>query len=110
MIEYFEGVLFLTTNRKENFDEAFESRIHVPISFPELRPQQRAEIWKKLIQNMPPGETDQSWTDEVYSLLGNLNFNVSAARSTPKHGCFSLTLEGKGSNNQKPLAQRSLFL
>lgn len=29
MLEYYEGFLFLTSNRAENIDPAFESRVHV---------------------------------------------------------------------------------
>lgn len=35
-LEYFEGVLFITTNRPGSLDEAFQSRIHVTIGLPEL--------------------------------------------------------------------------
>ncbi len=29
LLEYFQGILFLTTNRVETFDDAFQSRIHI---------------------------------------------------------------------------------
>jgi Tfp pilus assembly protein PilE len=35
-LEYYAGVLFLTTNRVGDFDEAFTSRIHVSLYYPEL--------------------------------------------------------------------------
>ena len=31
MLEYYEGILFLATNRLETMDVAFQSRIHVPV-------------------------------------------------------------------------------
>ncbi|KAK8112601.1 hypothetical protein PG984_013127 [Apiospora sp. TS-2023a] len=36
VLEYYAGVLFLTTNRVGDFDEAFTSRIHVSLYYPEL--------------------------------------------------------------------------
>ncbi|ETS84506.1 hypothetical protein PFICI_02531 [Pestalotiopsis fici W106-1] len=36
VMEYYSGVLFLTTNRVGDFDEAFTSRIHVSLYYPEL--------------------------------------------------------------------------
>lgn len=36
MLEYYTGVLFLTTNRIGDFDEAFASRIHISLHYPEL--------------------------------------------------------------------------
>lgn len=36
MLEYYAGILFLTTNRIGDFDEAFASRIHMSLYYPEL--------------------------------------------------------------------------
>lgn len=75
MIEYFQGVLFLTTNRKDDFDEAFKSRIHVTITYPDLSDTAQAAIWKRFVANLEV-TSDKSWTDEVYSTLGKLALNV----------------------------------
>ncbi|KAJ7732862.1 P-loop containing nucleoside triphosphate hydrolase protein [Mycena metata] len=45
-LEYYSGILFLTTNRVQTFDEAFLSRIHVALHFPELSEEARAQIWR----------------------------------------------------------------
>ncbi|PMD51470.1 uncharacterized protein K444DRAFT_707852 [Hyaloscypha bicolor E] len=45
-LEYFEGTIFLTTNRVECIDPAFESRIHLSLSYPELTRELRHKIWK----------------------------------------------------------------
>ena len=36
MLEYYAGILFLTTNRIGDFDEAFASRIHISLYYPPL--------------------------------------------------------------------------
>ncbi|KAK8079207.1 aaa family ATPase, partial [Apiospora phragmitis] len=36
VLEYYAGVLFLTKNRVGDFDEAFTSRIHISLYYPEL--------------------------------------------------------------------------
>lgn len=36
VLEYYSGVLFLTTNRIGDFDEAFSSRIHISLHYPVL--------------------------------------------------------------------------
>ncbi|KAK3296663.1 uncharacterized protein B0H64DRAFT_440167 [Chaetomium fimeti] len=78
-LEYFQGVLFLTTNRKQDLDEAFKSRIHVTISYPALDAAARSAIWRDLVnKNAQAGvNVDASWTteDELYDALGELNFN-----------------------------------
>lgn len=44
-LEYYRGVLFLTTNRVESFDPAFTSRIHVALHYQRLGDADRARIW-----------------------------------------------------------------
>lgn len=44
-LEYYRGVLFLTTNRVESFDPAFTSRIHVALHYKRLGEADRARIW-----------------------------------------------------------------
>ncbi|KAH8883295.1 P-loop containing nucleoside triphosphate hydrolase protein [Thozetella sp. PMI_491] len=49
MLEYYEGILFLTTNRLLTMDTAFQSRIHIAIRYPDLTPDARRQIWEKFI-------------------------------------------------------------
>jgi AAA+ superfamily predicted ATPase len=44
-LEYYRGVLFLTTNRVRSFDPAFLSRIHVALHYKSLRDEDRERIW-----------------------------------------------------------------
>lgn len=46
VLEYYEGILFLTTNRVGAFDEAFKSRIHMALYYPPLSWQQTKKIWE----------------------------------------------------------------
>ncbi|CAK5277207.1 unnamed protein product [Mycena citricolor] len=48
-VEYYRGILFLTTNRVQAFDEAFLSRIHVALHFGPLSKSSRAEVWRAFI-------------------------------------------------------------
>jgi len=45
-LEYYRGLLFLTTNRVNIFDEAFKSRIHVSMHYKRLSREQQSAIWK----------------------------------------------------------------
>jgi ATPase family associated with various cellular activities (AAA) len=49
MLEYFQGVLFLTTNRLAQIDEAFHSRIHVSLQYPGLSAESRRHVWKTFV-------------------------------------------------------------
>jgi AAA+ superfamily predicted ATPase len=44
-LEYYRGVLFLTTNRVQTFDTAFTSRIHVALHYKSLSDEDREKIW-----------------------------------------------------------------
>lgn len=44
-LEYYRGIMFLTTNRIHSFDEAFRSRIHIAIRYPDLDQSARRSIW-----------------------------------------------------------------
>jgi len=51
-VEYYRGILFLTTNRVKAFDEAFLSRIHVALHFRALSHSSKIQIWKAFIEKM----------------------------------------------------------
>ncbi|KAL4780122.1 hypothetical protein BJX76DRAFT_361130 [Aspergillus varians] len=53
-LEYYEGVLFLTTNRLMEFDEAVLSRIHLKIKYLELTKDARRKIWEVFFQRLVP--------------------------------------------------------
>jgi hypothetical protein len=45
VLEYYDGILILTTNRVGHFDEAFKSRVQLAIHYPQLDEAGRDEIW-----------------------------------------------------------------
>jgi SpoVK/Ycf46/Vps4 family AAA+-type ATPase len=49
-LEYYEGILFLTTNRVSNMDAAFQSRIHVSMAYPSLSTTSRRQIWANFLR------------------------------------------------------------
>jgi hypothetical protein len=49
LLEYYEGMMFLTTNRVSTIDPAFESRIDVSIDYPNLTPELRLQIWENFL-------------------------------------------------------------
>ena len=51
LLEYHEGMMFLTTNRVASFDPAFRSRIHVNLDYPPLSKTARVSIWTNFLKN-----------------------------------------------------------
>ena len=73
LLEYFQGILFLTTNRVDTFDEAFQSRIHLPLRYGELSSRTRKSIWKmfcEAVQKANPEGIVEFSDEELEGLSG----------------------------------------
>ena len=53
LLEYYEGILFLTTNRVDNIDAAFQSRIHLSMEYHELSLASRRHVWSNFLAMSP---------------------------------------------------------
>jgi ATP-dependent Clp protease ATP-binding subunit ClpA len=51
-LDYFEGIIFFTTNRVVQFDEAFMSRIHVAVGYDSLDDKAREQIWETFFRKL----------------------------------------------------------
>ncbi|KAI1498632.1 putative AAA family ATPase [Biscogniauxia marginata] len=97
LLEYYRGILFMTTNRVEAIDPAFQSRIHVTIRYPPLHAEARRQIWKGFIQNSQPDTTVKE-TD--FDELKKINVNgreiknlVKTAQLLASHEKTPLSIE-----------------
>ncbi|KAI4593478.1 hypothetical protein KJ359_009369 [Pestalotiopsis sp. 9143b] len=52
VLEYYEGILILTSNRVGTFDEAFKSRILLSLHYENLTEGQRTKIWKNFFKRL----------------------------------------------------------
>ncbi|KAK1244161.1 hypothetical protein MKX08_002299 [Trichoderma sp. CBMAI-0020] len=50
--QYYQGILFLTTNRVGKIDEAFRSRVHISLYYPPLDKQSTVDIFKTNLQRV----------------------------------------------------------
>ncbi|KAL0571467.1 hypothetical protein V5O48_010503 [Marasmius crinis-equi] len=71
-IEYYRGILFLTTNRVKAFDEAFLSRIHVALHFTHLPVESKIKIWDAFIKKVGASGTI---TPKEIEILARRNIN-----------------------------------
>lgn len=62
-LEYFAGILFLTTNRVKTFDPAFASRIHVALRYNDLDGGTKDAIWKAFLGKVRVADTlgEKEW-------------------------------------------------
>lgn len=62
-LEYYRGVMFLTTNRLPDIDTAFKSRIDLIIPYSDLDAPSRRKVWVNFIQKLKPGTAQVSERD-----------------------------------------------
>ncbi|KAI1276257.1 P-loop containing nucleoside triphosphate hydrolase protein [Xylaria sp. FL0933] len=51
-LEFYDGILFLTTNRVGSFDDAFISRVHVQLYYPDFDDDQRQQVWGTFMEKL----------------------------------------------------------
>ncbi|KAK3364547.1 P-loop containing nucleoside triphosphate hydrolase protein, partial [Lasiosphaeria hispida] len=59
-LEYYSGILFLTTNRPRTMDEAFKSRIHISLRYPSIDLASTEQLWANIIRRL---ETENEWVE-----------------------------------------------
>ncbi|THU77218.1 P-loop containing nucleoside triphosphate hydrolase protein [Dendrothele bispora CBS 962.96] len=100
-LEYYQGILILTTNMAAQFDPAMESRIHFCVHYPDLDHNSRRQIWEMFLKKSAPNATQVIINDEALDRLSHIPLNgrqiknvVSSAQSiavqsgeslSPKH-------------------------
>ncbi|KAI6086339.1 P-loop containing nucleoside triphosphate hydrolase protein [Hypoxylon rubiginosum] len=52
VLEYYEGIMILTSNRVGTFDEAFKSRIQLSLHYENLNKSRRRKIWKNFLDRL----------------------------------------------------------
>ncbi|KAF2652152.1 P-loop containing nucleoside triphosphate hydrolase protein [Lophiostoma macrostomum CBS 122681] len=57
-LEYFDGILFLTTNRPGQLDEAFQSRIHITLAMPSLDAKAQLKVWQTFLREEIKSQTE----------------------------------------------------
>ncbi|KAJ7266957.1 P-loop containing nucleoside triphosphate hydrolase protein [Mycena haematopus] len=79
-LEFYQGILILTTNRIEQCDPAFESRIHFSIHYPDLGFDSRRQIWQTFLDKVMKNPTDI--TPEQLDRLATLTLNGRQIKNT----------------------------
>lgn len=52
-LEYYQGLLFLTTNRISTIDPAFRSRVDLILPYHDLDEPARRQVWKNFVRRLP---------------------------------------------------------
>jgi SpoVK/Ycf46/Vps4 family AAA+-type ATPase len=65
-LEYFQGIIFLTTNLYSTIDTAFRSRVNIHLLFSPLGASSRLVLWRKFLSRLPPRTADGKTNGNVF--------------------------------------------
>lgn len=100
LLEYYNGIMILTTNRMSNIDPAFESRIDITLTYESLSEADRKQVWRNFLGTIDPKDVD---IDEFeLSKLAKRDFNGRQIKSAIK------TARILASKKKEPLNARHL--
>jgi hypothetical protein len=73
--QYSQSILFLTTNRVSNFDDAIISRIHLMLRYEALSKDSKTQIWKSFLARAPakygPAKVNTKELDQLAARSSN---------------------------------------
>ncbi|KAH7303226.1 hypothetical protein B0I35DRAFT_181320 [Stachybotrys elegans] len=72
-LEYYQGIIFLTTNRITSIDHAFQSRVDLFLPYRDLTSDARRQVWENFIDRA--GRDKFELTDTSLNELSELNLN-----------------------------------
>ncbi|KIW62742.1 hypothetical protein PV04_10878 [Phialophora macrospora] len=72
-LEYYDGILILTSNRVGTFDEAFKSRIQLSLHYNPLNEPQRRKIWRNFVNRLRDIDSANIEADEILDHLEELS-------------------------------------
>jgi hypothetical protein len=97
MLEYYEGILILTSNRVGTFDEAFRSRINIALHYEDLKPRSRRLIWSNFLARLEGTEDGENVAEIERRLdeLANHKLNGREIRNALSTARQLASYEGK---------------
>ena len=98
LLEYYAGIMFLTTNRVESLDPAFQSRVQCALRYEPLDAAARARVWRDALTHAAPAHAADVDVDALAA---------RALNGRQVKNCVMLALALSGAEHA-PLAMRHL--
>jgi hypothetical protein len=100
LLEYYTGIMFLTTNRQSDMDPAFESRIHLTLTYTDLDKASRKQIWSTFLASHArctgANEGRNVFTDAELERLAREKLNGRQIKNLVKTGGLLAGRYGEG--------------
>lgn len=85
VLEYYEGILILTTNRILSFDTAIQSRVHLALDFPQMEPADQKAVFHMFLKDLDPSQMDgraiEAWLDQNFDAYPTWAFDGRQIRN-----------------------------
>ena len=94
ILEYYQGIMFLTTNRIGSFDDAFKSRIHLAVMYPALSLTSRKNLWDMFLRKASPGSSLEWLNPESLERIANEDLNGRQIKNTARTAATLAAAEG----------------
>ncbi|XMA16702.1 hypothetical protein WAI453_009493 [Rhynchosporium graminicola] len=98
-LEYFQGIIFLTSNRVSVFDQAIKSRIHLALQYTSSGREVRRMLWEKHLAHVPAKELDLNLEEALVAVEGvemngrEISNAITTAKTLAKSEGSKLKLE-----------------
>ncbi|KAH7374066.1 hypothetical protein BKA64DRAFT_586823 [Cadophora sp. MPI-SDFR-AT-0126] len=93
-LEYYQGIMLLTTNRVRDFDEAIQSRIHLALRYDPLGVDTRKGIWNTFLQKATTVGENADFMDENLDDLAKHDLNGRQIRNVVRAAHALASQEG----------------
>ncbi|KAK4189827.1 ATPase, AAA-type, core [Podospora australis] len=97
-LEFFSGIVFLTTNRAKSFDPAMKSRLHLALEYKPPGIETRQHLWTQYLSAIPASEIDMDINEDIDELLPEklngreISYAVHTARTIARYEKQPLSL------------------
>lgn len=85
-LEYYKGIIFLTTNLYQTIDAAFRSRVSLHLLFAPLGTEAREAVWRKFLDRLPTSDPGLSDSQSSSSDAGAALDEGAGERGAGKRG------------------------
>ncbi len=98
-LEYFQGIIFLTSNRVSVFDQAIKSRIHLALQYVSPGKEVRRMLWQKHLEKVPEEDIEMDLEEALNSVQETemngreISNSITTARTLAKSEGSKLKLE-----------------
>lgn len=110
MLEYYDGIMILTTNRITSLDIAVQSRIHLAIRYDDLTRQQKENVFRLFLKQLKPDSISnfESIMEYIKEYGSDYKLNGRQIRNVVSSALSLARSQAKGNDGDERLTVKHL--